>query len=37
MGKIRVREETNRLYFDFRYKGVRCREYTALTDTPANR
>ncbi|MFO7582161.1 Arm DNA-binding domain-containing protein [Guyparkeria sp.] len=37
MGKVRVREETNRLYFDFRYKGVRCREYTALQDTPANR
>jgi integrase len=37
MGKIRVREETNRLYFDFRYQGVRCREYTALQDTPANR
>lgn len=25
------------LYFDFRYKGVRCREYTKLDDTPANR
>jgi integrase len=22
---------------DFRYAGSRCREYTALTDTPANR
>lgn len=25
------------LYIDFRYKGVRCREYTKLTDTPAHR
>ena len=25
------------LYFDFRYQGVRCREYTKLRDTPSNR
>lgn len=25
------------LFFDFRYRGKRCREYTKLTDTPANR
>ena len=25
------------LYFDFRYKGKRCREYTKLSDTPAHR
>lgn len=25
------------LFFDFRYQGVRCREYTKLEDTPANR
>lgn len=25
------------LFFDFRYLGVRCREYTKLADTPANR
>ena len=37
MGSIRVRKENNKLYFDFRYKGVRCREQTALTDNPANR
>ncbi|MCG5536590.1 site-specific integrase, partial [Ectothiorhodospira mobilis] len=37
MGKVRARGEAKRLYFDFRYKGVRCREYTALPDTPANR
>lgn len=36
MAHIRVRKETNRLYFDFNYQGVRCREQTALEDTPAN-
>lgn len=25
------------LFFDFRYRGARCREYTKLSDTPANR
>ncbi len=25
------------LFFDFRYRGVRCREYSKLPDTPANR
>lgn len=25
------------LFFDFRYQGKRCREYTRLPDTPANR
>lgn len=37
MGSIRVRPSTGRLFFDFRFKGVRCREQTALEDTPANR
>ena len=37
MGKVRLRKETNRLYIDFSYRGVRCREYTALADKPANR
>jgi len=37
MGKINVRSETGKLYFDFRYRGKRCREQTALDDTPANR
>ncbi|MDW7746100.1 Arm DNA-binding domain-containing protein [Halomonas sp.] len=37
MGKVRVRKETGKLYLDFFYQGVRCREQTALTDTPANR
>lgn len=37
MGKVRVRKETGKLYLDFSYRGVRCREQTALADTPANR
>ncbi len=37
MSKVRVRTETNRLYIDFSYRGVRCREYTALEDTVSNR
>tara|TARA_R110000772_G_scaffold17684_2_gene49212 strand:- start:6066 stop:7229 length:1164 start_codon:yes stop_codon:yes gene_type:complete len=36
MAHIRVRKETNRLYFDFNYQGIRCREQTALENTPAN-
>lgn len=37
MGKVRVRKETGKLYLDFFYQGVRCREQTALHDSPANR
>lgn len=37
MASIRVREATGKLFFDFRYQGKRCREQTALDDTPANR
>ncbi len=37
MGKIVARKETGNLFFDFRYLGKRCREQTALADTPANR
>lgn len=37
MAKVRVRPETGNLYLDFSYRGVRCREQTALADTPANR
>ena len=37
MGNVRARPETGNLYLDFRYRGVRCREYTALKDTPRNR
>ena len=37
MASIRVREQTGKLFFDFRYRNKRCREQTALDDTPANR
>lgn len=36
MSSVRARKD-GRLFFDFRYQGERCRELTALTDTPANR
>ena len=36
MGSIRVRASGS-LQIDFRYMGTRCREQTALPDTPANR
>lgn len=35
MGSINVRRE--KLFIDFRYQGVRCREQTALSDSQANR
>ncbi len=31
-----VNERGGKLFFDFRYKGVRCREYTKLKNTPPN-
>lgn len=37
MGNVRPRPDTGRLYFDFMYTGVRCREQTLLPDSPANR
>ena len=37
MANIRTKKDTNNLYFDFQYLKIRCREYTSLTDTPANR
>lgn len=37
MAKVRVRPETGTLYLDFHFRGVRCREQTALPDTPGNR
>ncbi|WP_031569331.1 site-specific integrase [Rheinheimera texasensis] len=37
MGSIRVRSGSPNLLLDFTYQGVRCREQTALPDTPANR
>ncbi len=36
MSKVRA-HVTGKLFFDFRYQGVRCREYTALSDSAANR
>ena len=37
MASIRVREATQKLFFDFQFRGKRCREQTALDNTPANR
>jgi integrase len=37
MGSVRVHGFNNTLFIDFRYRGRRCREYTALEDTPVNR
>ena len=37
MGSIRLSDATDALFIDFRFNGKRCREYTALPDTPANR
>ena len=36
MGHIRTRKETGKLFFDFKYQNLRCREQTSLPDTPAN-
>ena len=35
MGSINIR--SGRLQLDFRYRGIRCREQTSLSDTEANR
>lgn len=37
MGNVRSRSETGKLYLDFQYQNQRCREQTALPNTPANR
>lgn len=37
MGSVRSRKETGTLFFDFIYRGERCREQTMLKDTPENR
>lgn len=37
MGSIRKHGQTGFLFFDFRYQGVRCREYTALPETATNK
>ena len=36
MAKVVTRKETGRLVIDFTYRGVRCREQTALLANPAN-
>lgn len=37
MAKVVTRKETGKLVIDFTYKGIRCREQTALDDSPKNR
>jgi integrase len=37
MPSIRKRADNGYLFFDFRFKGKRCREQTLLPDTPPNR
>lgn len=37
MASIRARTDSGLLFFDFRYKGVRCRELTTLVDNKINR
>ncbi len=37
VGSVRARQDSGRLFFEFRYMGKRCREQTALPDTPVNR
>jgi integrase len=32
-----INSRGGKLFFDFRYHSIRCREYTLLEDTPANR
>lgn len=34
---VRMRKETNKLFVDFQYRNLRCREMTALADSRANR
>ncbi|MGD9950488.1 MAG: DUF3596 domain-containing protein, partial [Desulfobulbus sp.] len=36
MGSVRTRKETGLLFFDFNYKGFRCRESTKLPETAEN-
>lgn len=37
MPNVRVHKPNGMLFFDFRFQGCRCREYTLLPDTEANR
>lgn len=36
MASVRTRKQTGKLFIDFKYQGIRCREQTALDDTPQN-
>jgi len=36
MAKVRKLAATGNMFIDFRFRGKRCREYTALPDNPAN-
>ena len=37
MASVRARADSGKLFLDFRYRGVRCRELTELPDTRENR
>jgi len=37
MARVRLSDATDALFMDFRFEGRRCREYTAMTESPANR
>jgi integrase len=37
MASVRVLDGKNTLFLDFRFQGIRCREYTVLTDNVSNR
>jgi integrase len=37
MGSVRLSDTTGALFMDFRYQNGRFREYSALSDTAANR
>lgn len=37
MARVRARKETGKLYLDFHYLGVRCREQTELNDNKTNK
>jgi len=37
MASIRTRKDNGLIFIDFRFKGIRCREQTALIDNAANR
>lgn len=36
MGSVRKREDNGLLFIDFRFRGIRCREQTALPDNASN-